>query len=45
MEQIEWIDSKTSRFYTRSDVIRDLIDFTRGPKPELNIVTGAAINE
>lgn len=43
-EQVEWIESKTSKFYTKSDVIRDLVDFTRGPKPEFNLVTGDDID-
>lgn len=34
LEQIAWIDSKCRDFYSRSDLIRDLVDFTRGDKED-----------
>ncbi len=35
VEQKEWLVSKSKPpFYTMSDVMRDLIDFTRGPKED-----------
>ena len=33
-EQIEWMNSKTKAFYTKSDLLRDLVDFTMGPKQD-----------
>ena len=34
-EQIEWMNSKCRAFYTKSDLLRDLVDFTMGPKEDL----------
>ena len=33
-EQIEWMNSKCRAFYTKSDLLRDLVDFTMGPKED-----------
>lgn len=34
-DQILWLHSKTRPFYTLSDVLRDLVEFTMGPKEDL----------
>lgn len=42
ISQLQWLDSKTKRFVSRSDVLRDLIDLCRLGYPEMDELREAA---